>query len=162
VPTLSELQLARASDASFPTPKVFQRLGSKNERVGRALSFCRDKLEYRDVLPILESAYEPAETARGSDDLRKPSQAGYGFVYLVRGHPGEYKLGRTNLVDRRLSELGVLSAVEQTLIHEIKTDDPVGVEAYWHNRFASKRMRGEWFRLSGTDVAAFKRWKRLF
>lgn len=88
--------------------------------------------------------------------------AAYGFVYLVRGHRGEYKIGRTNLVDRRLSELGATYPVEQTLVHEIKTDDPVGVERYWHNRLAEKRMRGEWFKLTVADVKAFKRWRRVF
>jgi Meiotically up-regulated gene 113 len=86
----------------------------------------------------------------------------YGFVYLARGHPGEYKIGRTNLVDRRLSELGATASVEQRLIHEIKTDDPSGVEAYWHQRFRVKRMRGEWFKLNAADVSAFKRWRRIF
>ena len=86
----------------------------------------------------------------------------YGFVYLAEGHRGEYKIGRTNLVDRRLGELGAMSAVEYRLIHEIKTDDPSGVESYWHRRFADKRMRGEWFKLTAADVRAFKRWKRLY
>lgn len=80
----------------------------------------------------------------------------------MRGHPGQYKIGRTNLVDHRLPELGATSAVEPTLLHEIKTDDPVGVEAYWHARFADKRMRGEWFRLNAADVKAFKRWRRIY
>ena len=75
---------------------------------------------------------------------------------------GEFKIGRTNVVDRRLSELGAMSAIEPTLIHEIKTDDPAGVEAYWHRRFADRRMRGEWFRLTTLDVAAFRHWRRIF
>ena len=106
------------------------------------------------VEPLAQTAPAPAE---------KSAESGrYGFVYLVQAHRGEFKIGRTNLVDRRLSELGVMAAVEHKLVHEIKTDDPAGVEAYWHRRFEVKRMRGEWFRLDAADVRAFKRWKRVY
>ena len=47
------------------------------------------------------------------------------------------------------------------LMHSIETDEPVGVEAYWHKRLAEKRGEGEWFDLSTEDIAAFKRWRRI-
>lgn len=162
VPTSNELRHARAIDPTFPSRGVFDRLGSKQDRIARALAYCRATSSHRAVAALLEAAYAD-EADRGEGGLaRAAEESALGFVYLARGHPGEYKIGRTNLVDRRLVELGAVSAVAPVLVHEIKTDDPVGVEEYWHRRFASRRMRGEWFRLTAGDVASFKRWRRIF
>ncbi len=161
VPTSNELRRARAADRSIPTTGVFERLGSKDERAVKALQLCRDLPEYRDLEVILEAYVSQLEARSDTPSDPDTSNVRYGFVYLARGHRGEYKIGRTNLVDRRITEVGVTSPVELTLVHEIKTDDPAGVEAYWHRRFADRRMRGEWFRLSAKEVAAFRRWKRI-
>ncbi|HET7302845.1 MAG TPA: GIY-YIG nuclease family protein [Candidatus Saccharimonadales bacterium] len=160
-PTNKEMRLKRYSDPDFPNSKVFERFGSKQSLVQKLLAFSQANEEYADIVPILTPLVAPGGDSidDGSNDAVVDS---YGFVYLVKGHPGEYKIGRTNLVDRRLSELGATASIEQTLIHEIKTDDPAGIEAYWHRRFADKRMKGEWFKLTAADVKTFKRWRRIY
>ena len=127
------------------------------------MAYCADKPQYDDIVKLLEPLVELTVSGDSSSDSgSKDDKPSYGFVYLVKGHPGEYKIGRTTLADRRLSELGATASIKQELIHEIKTDDPVGVEVYSHNRFKDQRMRGEWFHLSPDDVKAFKRWRRLY
>jgi hypothetical protein len=80
----------------------------------------------------------------------------FGYVYLTRWSR-YYKLGRTNSAGRRQRELTLQLPERTTTVHTIKTDDPNGIEAYWHRRFGTKRRNGEWFQLDAADVRAFKR-----
>ena len=63
-----------------------------------------------------------------------------------------YKIGLSNAVGRREYELVIQLPEKPELVHQIRTDDSVGIEKYWHNRFADKCKNREWFELSVSDV----------
>jgi hypothetical protein len=153
VPVKGDLRLKRLQDPSLPNDKVFQRLGSKRELLQKVAAFCAGNAQYADVVALLP--------AQDTDGVVSPGQTGRtsptdGFVYLLRSGR-HYKLGKTNAFGRRERELAIQLPVKPSTVHTIRTDDPDGIEAYWHRRFASKRAHGEWFTLTPHDVAAFKR-----
>lgn len=79
-----------------------------------------------------------------------------GYVYLLNS--GRFfKVGRTNDLGRRIYELNIQLPEKPIEVHHIKTDDPAGIEKYWHERFKDRRKNGEWFELTTEDIAAFKR-----
>ena len=53
-------------------------------------------------------------------------------------------------------QIGLKLPEEVKTLHSIVTDDPDGIEAYWHKRFEEKRAEGEWFALTSDDIKAFK------
>jgi hypothetical protein len=81
-----------------------------------------------------------------------------GYVYLMKAGRF-YKIGRTNVLGRRERELVIQLPEAAKGIHSIKTDDPTGIEEYWHRRFHNRRKNGEWFELTSQDLATFRRRK---
>jgi hypothetical protein len=155
VPVKGDLRLRRKADPTFPNDKIFERYGSKAQLLATVRAFCIEHPEWSDILSILPPPPQPVITP--AEAISKPLPLA-GFVYLI--HSGKYhKIGHTNSVGRREYELGIQLPEEVTVVHRIETDDPEGIEDYWHRRFAAKRARGEWFKLDASDVAAFKRRK---
>jgi hypothetical protein len=155
LPVQGDLRLKTRTDKAFPSHNTFRRLGQKPEMVRRLAAYCRDRAEYEDVVRLCEG-YVPPENAAPVEAAT--TEVEFGFVYLMKSGRF-YKIGRSNSVGRREYELGIQLPEPATTVHAIRTDDPVGIERYWHKRFEAKRKNGEWFELNAADVAAFKRRK---
>lgn len=156
-PTTREIVVKTNSDADFPSRNAFFRLGAKQKLAAKLLDYATDK-KYSDVVKICLTVLEKFNTKEESE--KNLSNEKLGSVYLVKSGR-YYKIGRTNDMGRRHHEITVQLPEGLELIHEIKTDDPSGIEAYWHNRFESKHKNGEWFDLNSSDIRAFKRWRRI-
>jgi Meiotically up-regulated gene 113 len=156
-PTYADTRLARESDKSFPAHQALTRLGAFADRVELVRQYAIEHPEFNEILAVLPEA-------QVSDDKASAEATATvdGFVYmglLKIGREKRYKMGKTNLVERRQDQISVQLPENLDLVHAVKTDDPAGIENYWHKRFAAKRTKGEWFSLSHEDVKAFKRRK---
>lgn len=155
-PTKSELDIYRRNHPGSPSYRaVADQFGTKGERLDRLREWVAARPEYTDVAAILGPRSSAALPL--ADRPRRAAQVD-GFVYLIRSGV-HHKIGRSEQLERRVREIRVALPEALTLEHAIRTDDAPGIEAYWHRRFADRRANGEWFKLTATDVASFKRRK---
>lgn len=155
-PTKGDLRIQKRSNERLPAEgTLVKRYGSLLAMRRAAHAFAAERPQMADVAEVLKSS---ASKAIADASSSTPS----GFVYMLKhGNRPEYKIGKTLNPVRREGEVRVQLPESVRPVHYIATDDPSGVEAYWHNRFAPKRKEGEWFALNAQDVAAFRKWKRI-
>lgn len=151
-PTAIELRMFQKIDGDIPSEKAIRRhFGSLTNVPNRLAEWITTSGKYQDILAFMPS--KVGATATITNTL-----VAEGAVYLLQSG-AHYKIGRSDQIERRVKEIRIALPDTAKLVHSIRTDDPAGIEAYWHRRFADKRTNGEWFKLSGADVAAFRRRK---
>lgn len=149
-PARAEYQMHRRSRPGLPEHKVFlNRLGPKERQVELVRDIAQQDPAFADIASLLPAG---PETVRAEPAPQHVT----GYVYLIKA--GEFhKIGMTNHLGRRIFQIELQLPEKAELVHHIETDDPRGIEAYWHNRFKESRANGEWFKLHPADIAAFKR-----
>ena len=155
-PSKGDIKVERKADPQFPSYDAFFQLSGRSYPNLRAmlLDHChvhKIALEIQAMLGQDQNATQASVVSKESTSDRVQ-----GYVYLVK-HGCDFKIGRSNDVTRRRREFALLLPQELEHIHVIETDDPEGIEFYWHRRFESRRSRGAWFKLKPQDVAAFRR-----
>lgn len=156
-PTKGEIDVARFATGT-PSYSAYSRSTRRGPLRERFVEWCGSRPEFADVAELLQRHAAPPNRSPQAPSRKLVT----GFVYLLRyGSTGrDFKIGCTDNVDRRESQIDMMSPTDVRRIHVIETDDPSGIERYWHERFASKRIKNkEIFRLTPEDVAAFKRRK---
>ncbi|MFC7420998.1 GIY-YIG nuclease family protein [Iodobacter arcticus] len=157
IPTSAEVKMRARNGSEFPSHNTFSRLGSKQQLLNKLYIFCQKNHAYSDLAEILEKATNknPISTPHESITYRKDA-----YVYLLQ-FGQEYKIGSSNNVERRFREIKTQMPYEGKIIHTITTGDPAGIETYWHNYFKEQRLKGEWFKLSASDIKYFKKRKLM-
>ena len=163
-PTADELNLYRRA---APAPSRFtlsRHFGRRAVLVVHLRRWAAARPGYADVVAVLPP--DPAPAARNGRPGPgpqgapcAPGEAG-GFVRLFRCD-GRHHLSRIGDADGRHRSPQPFLPSRAVLKHAIRTDDPVGVEAYWRRRFTYRRLASDWFALTPADVAAFKRWREI-
>ena len=154
-PVKAEFTMLRATEPSVPLPNTIRNnFGQQRDVVEALRSYISNNPDYADVLAMLPAS-APRKPPRHTN-----AKAVDGHVYLFKAGD-HYKIGQTGNLERRVKEVSVALPQKLTIIHTISTDDPSGIESYWHKRFADRRVRpdAEWFNLTSEDVKAFRRRK---
>jgi len=150
--TSAEFQLRRTRNPGFPSYKTYEsNFGLKDNIVWELRQWLTDNADTA-LLQLLPEG-KPKTVSRTPRMKSEPSE---GYVYLLQSGQ-HYKVGRSDELEKRVKQISIALPETVKLAHAIKTDDPLGIEAYWHRRFADRRANGEWFKLTAADVSAFKR-----
>lgn len=152
IPTNVDLRMFSRERADFPSHTTFtNHFGKKPNLLRELTKFVHENDGFSDLIELLPRI-------ESSVDEQSHGLAREGSVYLLKS--GDYfKIGRSDELERRVKQISVQLPESVTLEHAIRTDDPPGIEAYWHRRFAERRANGEWFKLTSGDLRAFKRRK---
>ncbi len=159
-PKRRERQVERRQNSFFPGEASCSRRAKQEPLEIALLNWCRSQESFNDVAEILESAISTPANLEGVP--KHPRKVVNGYVYLMRygAHGKDFKIGFTDNVARREAQIDMMSPSDVRVVWKIETDDPKGIEEYWHKRFKDRRVAAkEIFRLTAEDIAAFKRRK---
>jgi len=83
-----------------------------------------------------------------------------GYIYVIRDMDitGQYKIGKTNHPATRLYNFGVQLPIRTEVVLVKSSKNANEAEKVLHRRFRHVRQRGEWFKLSSTQLESIFDW----
>ena len=81
---------------------------------------------------------------------------GSGFVYLAATEHGDYKIGRSQNPDDRISHFDTKMPIDVRRVHIFPADNADEAESILHEWCDDHRVKGEWFDLSDRHVDVIK------
>jgi hypothetical protein len=128
-----------------------ERLIQERERIQREIERMEQlesKLEAKQRLEDERRALKEQQRAQ------KQSRSRAGYVYLLSAvhDPTLFKIGRTSNPDDRVKTFNVKLPFPVEYVCLIQTDDMYALESELHQRYADKRVNGEFFALDEHDV----------
>jgi len=154
VPTYAEMDEYRRINPDLPGNKIIAKHFSDRAGLVLALSnLAVTNEEFSDLKALL-----PRQIPFARESASRSNRTTDGFVYLIKSG-AYYKIAQTETIETPPNQTSTALAIKTVIVHTIRTDDPQGIEAYWHNRFKQKRTTGGWFNLSPADISAFQKRK---
>lgn len=131
-------------------------VGVSNQLQAQSIAIAEFNRTHPDAHHILREV-ERVDAGRHIKPKRKrPAKTAPGYIYLIEGLPGHYKIGLTVDPKERIGTLGVQLPYPIRVIHLIPAENMEAAENHLHDLFRGKRVRGEWFELDEQEVAFIK------
>ena len=75
------------------------------------------------------------------------------YLYIIASANGLFKIGKTSNISNRVSQIKSASPVKcEVLFTKEYKETAIDLEKKYHAKFESKRVMGEWFALSKSDL----------
>ncbi len=160
-PSYTEIKFEGFNNANFPSSGPFKNRWSMSELAEAIMKYA--ELDNNHELFGYAREYLAGKPNKNATIAEVESGSAKGHVYMQK-IGDKFRIGQTNSIVGRYRQVQMETPTQVEYVHTILTDDPMGVERYWHRRFEALKLpiKGDWFALKASDIAAFKRWKKIW
>jgi len=127
--------------------EIAQHIGKSSKTISNTLR----RMEHHGMIVQVDHGWYKLPSLVSPEVVAHQAFSGHAGVYLLR-YQELYKIGKSINVPERIGQLRLALPFDVQHIHTIAAVDPAPLEKQLHERFADKRIRGEWFALDVFDI----------